>query len=275
METLLLEIGTEEIPAGYIEPALNALSAILLRKLEEERIEHEEAKIFGTPRRLSIMVTGVATKQAPLTTEVTGPPEKAGFDEAGQLTVAGRKFAEKMGIPVNLIRIKQTGKGSYLCAVKTDPGLESKAVFIKILPQVIAAIPFPKVMKWSDLDVRFARPVHSILALFGRQIISFELGNIKSGRHTFGHRFLHSGKIRISHPEEYVKKLRSASVLVDIDERKNDIENNIYAIASKLDGKILQDNDLLNVVANLVEYPVPVAGIFDKGYLEVPDEILI
>lgn len=275
METLLLEIGAEEIPAGYIEPSLNALSAILLQKLKEERIEHGEAKTFGTPRRLSVMVTGVSTRQAPLTIEVTGPPEKAGFDGAGQPTVAGKKFAEKMGIPVKSIRVKQTEKGSYLCAVKTDPGLESKVVFKNMLPQVIAAIPFPKVMKWADLDVKFARPVQSILALFGKQVISFELGNIKSGRHTFGHRFLHAGKIRISHPDEYVKKLRSALVLVDIDERKNDIKKHISEIAAKLDGKVLQDDELVNIVTNLVEYPVPVAGRFDKGYLEVPDEILI
>ncbi|MDQ1330055.1 MAG: glycyl-tRNA synthetase beta chain [Thermodesulfobacteriota bacterium] len=275
METLLLEIGTEEIPAGYIKPALNALSAILLQKFKEERIVHGETSTFGTPRRLSVMVAGVSTRQAPLTIEVTGPPEKAGFDGAGQPTVAGRKFAEKMGIPVESIRIKQTEKGSYLCAVKTDPGLESKAVFKKMLPQVIEAIPFPKVMRWADLDVKFARPIHSILALFGRQVISFDLGNIKSGRYSFGHRFLHAGKISISHPGEYVEKLRSARVLVDIDERQKDILNNITQIALKLEGKVLQDDELLNVVTNLVEYPAPVAGRFDKGYLEVPDEILI
>lgn len=275
METLLLEIGTEEIPAGYIEPALNALSAILSQKLKEERIEHKETKTFGTPRRLSIMVAGVSARQTPLTTEVTGPPAKAGFDDAGQPTVAGIKFAEKMGIPVKSIQVKQTEKGSYLCAVKTDPGLASKAVFEKILPQVITAIPFPKVMKWADLDVRFARPVQSILALFGSRIISIELGNIKSGRYTFGHRFLHPDKIRISHPDEYVKKLKSANVLADIGERKNDIEKRISEIAAKLGGKVLQDDELVNIVTNLVEYPAPVAGKFDKGYLEVPDEILI
>lgn len=275
METLLLEIGAEEIPAGYIEPALSALSEILLQRLKEERIEYGEAKTFGTPRRLSVMVAGVSTRQAPLTTEVTGPPEKAGFDGSGQPTVAGIKFAEKMGIPVKSIRIKQTEKGSYLCAVKTEHGLESKTVLKRMLPQVIAAIPFPKVMKWADLDVRFARPVQSILAVLGKQVISFEFGNIKSGRYTFGHRFLHAGKIRISHPDEYVKKLRSARVLADIDERKSDIKKHIAEIALKLDGKVLKDDELLNVVTNLVEYPVPVAGRFDKSYLEVPDEILI
>src|SRR3989339_727673 len=120
METLLLEIGTEEIPAGYIKPALNAMSEILLRRLTEERIEHGEAKMFGTPRRLSLQVDNISTKQKPLTTEIIGPPEKVGFDSDGQPTMAGRKFAEKMGIPLKAICVRQTEKGPYLCAVKTE-----------------------------------------------------------------------------------------------------------------------------------------------------------
>jgi glycyl-tRNA synthetase beta chain len=275
MDTLLLEIGTEEIPAGYIEAALSAMSSLLLQRIEDERIEHGGAKTFGTPRRLTVMIEGVSAKQAPLTTEVTGPPEKAGFDDSGRPTVAGIKFAEKMGVPVKSIKIKRTEKGSYLCAVRTDPGLSSKDVLKRLLPHVIAAIPFPKAMKWADLDVRFARPIQSVLALLGRQIIPFEIGNIKSGRHSLGHRFLHSGKVTISHPEEYIEKLRSARVLADIAERKNDIKNQIEKIAAGMNGRVLKDDDLVNVVTNLVEYPVPVAGIFDESYLEVPDEVLI
>jgi glycyl-tRNA synthetase beta chain len=275
METLLLEIGTEEIPAGYIETALSSLSAILLQRLKEERIDHGEAKTYGTPRRLTVMVEGVSAKQTPVTTEVTGPPEKVGFDDSGRLTVAGIKFAEKMGISVKSIRIKQTEKGSYLCAVKTESGFGSMEILKKALPQIIAAVPFPKVMKWADLDVRFARPIQSILAILGKQVISFEIGNVKSGRYTFGHRFLHDGKIGISHPGEYLEKLRSASVFADIEERKNDIRKQIENIASGLNGRVLEDNELLNLVTNLVEYPAPVAGRFDESYLEVPDEILI
>lgn len=275
METLLLEIGTEEIPAGYIKPALSLLSEILLRKLTEERIEHGEAKIFGTPRRLSLMVVNVSMKQKPLTAEIIGPPEKVGFDITGQPTMAGKKFAEKMGIPLKAICIKQTEKGPYLCAVKKETGLESRAVLAKLLPQVIASIPFPKVMKWGDLYTKFARPIQSILAIIGKQVVPFEIGNIKSGRYTFGHRFLFPGKIKISHPDEYVNKLRIASVLVDIDERKRNIENGITEVALKLGGSVLWDSELIEIVTNLVEYPVPVAGRFDKSYLEVPDEILI
>lgn len=275
METLLLEIGMEEIPAGYIEPALKALSAILLQRLTEERITHGDLKTFGTPRRLSVCVFDVSTKQDSLTTEIVGPPEKIGFDGNGQLTIAGKKFAEKMRISPKSINVKQTEKGSYLCAVKTESGIESKAVLKKILPQVILQIPFPKVMKWADLDIRFARPIQSIVALLGKQAISFKIGNIKSSRNTFGHRFLCPGKIKISHPGEYVEKLKEAFVLADIDERKNSIKKHIAQIAEKLDGKVLDDEELVGVVTNLVEYPVPVAGSFDKSYLEVPDEVLI
>jgi glycyl-tRNA synthetase beta chain len=275
MDTLLLEIGTEEIPAGYIEAALSAMSSLMLQRMKDERIEHGGAKTFGTPRRLAVMIEGVSAKQAPLITEVTGPPEKAGFDDSGRPTVAGIKFAEKMGVPVKSIKIKRTDKGSYLCAVKTDPGLSSKEVLKRLLPQIITAIPFPKVMKWADLDVRFARPIQSVLALLGRQIIPFEIGNIKSGRYAFGHRFMHSGKIGISHPAEYLEKLISAHVIADISERKNDIRKQIENIAAGMKGRVLEDDDLVNVVTNLVEYPVPVAGKFDELYLEVPDEILI
>lgn len=275
METLLLEIGMEEIPAGYIEPALSALSAILIQRLTGERIKHGNSKTFGTPRRLSVCVYDVSTKQDSLTTEIIGPPEKIGLDGNGQLTMAGKKFAEKMCISPKSINVKQTEKGSYLCAVKTEQGIESKAVLKKVLPQVISEIPFPKVMKWADLDIRFARPIQSIVALLGGQVISFGLGNIKSSRDTFGHRFLYPGKIRISHPGEYIEKLKEAFVVADIVERKNSIKKHIAEIAAKLDGNVLQDDELVDVVTNLVEYPAPVAGSFDKSYLEVPDEVLI
>ncbi|MFH2044027.1 MAG: glycine--tRNA ligase subunit beta [Pseudomonadota bacterium] len=275
METLLLEIGMEEIPAGYIEPALSALSAILAQKLTEERIKHGKLKTFGTPRRLSIFVYDVSAKQDSLTTEITGPPEKIGFDENGQLTMAGKKFAEKMNISVKAISVKQTEKGSYLCAVKTESGIKTKSVLKKILPQIILQIPFPKVMKWADLDIKFARPIQSIVALLGEQVISFEIGNIKSSRNTFGHRFLSHDKIRLSDPDEYINKLKDAFVLADINERKADIKKQIAEIAKNLDGNVLCDDELVDIVTNLVEYPAAVAGSFDRSYLEVPDEVLI
>ncbi len=275
METLLLEIGMEEIPASYIKPALSALSDILTQRLTEERIKHGNSETFGTPRRLSICVYDVSAKQDSLTTEIIGPPEKIGLDGNGHLTMAGKKFAEKMCISSKSVNVKQTEKGSYLYAVKTESGIESKAVLKRMLPQVISEIPFPKVMKWADLDIRFARPIQSVVALLGRQLISFRHGNIKSSRNTFGHRFLSPGKISINHPGEYIEKLKGAFVIADIDERRNNIKENIEEIAAKLDGKVLHDDELVDIVTNLVEYPVPVAGNFNRSYLEVPDEVLI
>ena len=168
METLLLEIGTEEIPAGYIEPALTVLSSTLLKKMTDARIEHGSAKIFATPRRLALEVQKVADKQKSLTSDVLGPPEKVGFDKNGQPTVAAKKFAEKVGVSVNALTVEDTDKGRYLCAKITERGLPTRTLLKDILPEVILATPFPKTMKWAELDIEFARPIHSHRGAFGR-----------------------------------------------------------------------------------------------------------
>jgi glycyl-tRNA synthetase beta chain len=275
METLLLEIGTEEIPAGYIEPALNGISSMLLKKMTDARIEHGSARIFATPRRLAVEVKKVAVKQKSLISEVVGPPEKVGFNEKGQPTVAAKKFAEKVGVSVNNLIIKDTNKGRYLCAKVAEQGLPSRTLLKNILPEVILATPFPKTMKWAELDIQFARPIHSILALLGEKIIPFTLGGIKSGGYTCGHYFMNNTEVKISSPDDYIKTLRSAKVLVDLQERKKALEKEIDKAAKKVGGKILPDDELVEIVKNLVEYPVATAGKFDKEFLEVPGEILI
>ncbi len=275
MDSLLLEIGTEEIPAGYIEPALNALSAMLLKKLADGRIEHGTAETFGTPRRLVLEVKNVSGRQRPLTTEVTGPPASIGFDEQGNPTIAAEKFAEKVGVSVKDIIIKETKKGAYLCAKKVESGLNTGLLLKSILPDVITAIPFPKTMRWADLSVEFARPVHTILALLGNKIIPFIVGNIKSSRYTSGHSFMQPGRIKISNPDEYVKALGSAYVMVDSKKRREIIESETAKVAESLNGRVLQDDELVDIVTNLVEYPAVVAGKFDTKFLELPDEVMI
>ncbi len=275
MDNLLLEIGAEEIPAGYIKPALEALSATLLQKLTEARIEHGSARVYGTPRRLTVNVENVARKQKSIRSEVIGPPAKVGFDESGKPTMAAQKFAEKVGVPVNKLAIKETPRGSYLVAEKVERGLATQTLLKEILPQIILSIPFPKKMRWADLDIEFARPIHRILALLGKSIVSFHLGNIKSGRYTSGHSFMAPGKIKLDAADDYLEKLRSAWVLADIGERRTMLERGIAEVAQKLGGRILPDDELVDIVTNLVEYPVPVAGKFDEVFLEVPDEVLI
>jgi len=275
MDNLLLEVGAEEIPAGYIKPALKAMSSSLLQKLAEARIEHGNARIYGTPRRLTVYVENVARKQKSIKSEMTGPPAKVGFDENGQPTMAAQKFAEKVGVPVSKLTVKETSRGSYLAAEKMERGLATPTLLKEILPEVILSIPFPKKMRWADLDIEFARPIHSILALLGRSIISFTLGNIKSGRYTYGHSFMAPGKIKLDAADDYLEKLRSSWVLADIEERRKMLERGIAEVAEKLGGNILPDDELVDIVNNLVEYPVPVAGKFDDTFLEVPNEVLI
>ena len=275
MDNLLLEIGAEEIPAGYIRPALKALSSSLLQKLTDARIEHGKARVYGTPRRLAVHVESVARKQKSNKSEVIGPPAKVGFDENGSPTMAAQKFAAKVGVPVSKLTVKETPRGSYLAAEKMERGLATQTLLKEILPEVILAIPFPKKMRWADQDIEFARPIHTILALLGKSIISFYLGNIKSGRYTSGHSFMAPGKIKLDVADDYLEKLRSAWVLADMAERKKMLERGIVEVAQKLGGRILPDDELVDIVNNLVEYPVPVAGKFDEAFLEVPDEVLI
>jgi len=275
MKNFLLEIGTEEIPAGYIDPALSALSDMLLKKLDDARIAHGAAKVFGTPRRLAVIVADLAEKQETVFTTLTGPPEKMAFDASGEYTMAAKKFAEKSGVSVTDLQIAETPKGRYLCAKKKEEGIETIKILQEKLPEIILATPFPKTMKWGDSEIRFARPIHQIAALFGKDIVSFKLGNIESGRETFGHRFMHPGNITLSSPEDYIPKLRDAYVIADSDERKKIIEKQIAVVASARGGKVLPDKELVDIVNNLLEYPVPVAGGFDTAFLEVPDEVLI
>ncbi|UCF94859.1 MAG: glycine--tRNA ligase subunit beta [Desulfobacterales bacterium] len=275
MHTLLVEIGTEEIPAGYIEPALKALAALLSQKLRAARIEHGNVQTLATPRRLAALVENVAPKQTSLTTEVIGPPRKGGYDAQGQPTMAAVKFAEKVGVGVTSLKIKETEKGAYLCAVNKERGRATPTILKKILPEVIPALPFPKSMRWGTLAIEFARPIQSILALHGGKAVSFELGGIRSGRQTFGHRFLHPGKIKLASPAAYVETLRSASVLVDPAERQERIKKDIADAAQALGGKVWPDEELVDIVNNLVEYPAVAVGKFDAQFLQLPDEVLI
>jgi glycyl-tRNA synthetase beta chain len=275
MKSLLLEIGTEEIPAAYIEPALEFLSSALLQKMTDARIEHGNAQVFGTPRRLAIEIQQVADKQKSLTSEVLGPPEKVGFDKNGNPTTAALKFAEKVGVSVNALKIKETKKGRYVCVRVAERGQATRTLLKTILPEVILKTPFPKTMQWAELNITFARPIHYIVALLGNQVIPFEVGATKSGRHSFGHYFMQPKKIKISSPDDYVKILKDAQVIIDFEERRKLVEKEINKAAKGVGGKVLPDEALIDINKNLVEFPIATAGNFDKVFLEVPGEILI
>ncbi len=275
MDTLLLEIGTEEIPAGYIAPALDALCRQLLKRLDDARIGHGSARALGTPRRLAVMVAQVAEKQESVTTEVIGPPQRVAFDAGGAPTMAAKKFAEKVGLSMDLLKVRETEKGAYLCADKIETGRASTELLQQMLPELIVSLPFPKTMKWGNFTISFARPIRSILALLGADVIPFELGPVQSGRMVSGHAFMHPDPMAIDSPEGYIQALADAKVVVEPEKRRQSVETLIARTASEAGGQVLPDAELVDIVTNLVEYPEPVAGTFDPVFLELPREVLI
>ncbi len=276
MNPLLLEIGTEEIPAGYIQPALNALASNLTNRLAQARVGHGSIQTFGTPRRLVVRIDDVAVRQSAVTEEVLGPPERIAFDEQGQPTVPALKFSEKVGLPVKRLKVTETEKGRYLSATISDKGVATKTVLKALLPEIILATPFPKTMRWSSLDIAFARPIQSILALLGDAVVSFVLEEkIKSGRFAWGHMFMQHQKIRIEHADDYEARLEEAHVVVDINKRREMVRREVDAAAKAMGGSVLPDEELLEIVTNLVEIPIATGGRFDNVFLELPREILI
>ncbi len=275
MEKLLLEIGAEEIPAGYIEPALAAMETMLTQKLAQARIDHGDIRTMGTPRRLTIEISDVAAKQRSESSEALGPPVNVAYDAEGQPTMAARKFAEKLGLPVSRLKKTQTAKGVYVCARVTERGVASATALKTILPEVVLAVPFPKSMRWSDLTITFARPIHSVVALLGPKVITFTVGNIKSGRYTRGHYFMAPGKVKLDHADAYRDTLRRHHVIADIAERRGMVVAEIDRAAQAAGGTVLEDAELVDIVTNLVEYPIATTGRFEKEFLEVPRDVLI
>ncbi|WP_022668442.1 glycine--tRNA ligase subunit beta [Desulfospira joergensenii] len=275
MNTLLIEIGCEEIPAGYIVPALTAFQKNMKKALTRERIESGESRILGTPRRLTLIIEDVADSQKARTSVLTGPPEKVGFDENGSPTIAAKKFADKAGIGLDQIKVEDTGKGRYLTAVVEETCEFSAAIIESMLEQQILGLPFPKSMRWGSLSISFARPIISLMGLLGEKTLNFSVGTIQSGNETLGHQFMNPRTYAVKDAASYVGVLESAGVIPEIEKRKNMLLESIQSLAAENKGQILDDPELVDIVSNLVEYPYPVVGRFDEEFLQVPDEVLI
>ncbi len=275
MKPLLIEIGAEEIPAGYIIPALNAFRTNILSALDRARIDHGEGKIYGTPRRLTLMIDEVADMQTAKTSTITGPPEKVGYDADGNPKVPAQKFAEKAGVAVEDIKIEETAKGRYLTAVIEETCESSASILESILEKEILAIPFPKQMRWGSLSISFARPIISLVGLLGEKVLAFSVGNVKSANMIYGHQFMSPGRYTVKSADLYLDVAKSCGVIADIETRKAKLVNAIEACAKEKNAHILKDDDLVDIVTNLVESPYPVVGSYDKDFLQVPDEVLI
>ncbi len=274
-KTLYIEIGTEEIPAGYILPALESMSLRMAKFLDDNRIAHGEPTVNGTPRRLVLHVPGVADCQQAVRTEVIGPPKSAAYDAQGKPTKAAEGFAKGQGASVGDLTIKQTPKGEYLCVFREEAGLAAKEILEKMLPDFIAKIPFPKSMHWSSYSVTFARPIQWIVALFAHEVLQCEYAHVGSGKKSMGHRFMSPVWIEVNDIEGHRENLRKNHVILDIAERRELIRQGAATAAAGVDGKVLADDELLDEVTQLVEFPQPLVGRFEDKYLELPPELLI
>lgn len=275
MKELLLEIGTEEIPAGFVLQALIDLESLGRKELEANRIGFKSVQTLGTPRRLVLVVDSVSEKQRDVELKRLGPSRQAAFDSEGKPTKAALGFAKSQSVPVESLELIETEKGTYVGAMKKEPGKPTLQLLSSIVPRLILSIPFQKSMRWADVPIRFARPIHWILALFGGEVIPFELGNVRSGNITYGHRFMHPDPVPVDDFRSYLQTTRESFIIVDPAEREKCIEETMVRVAASVSGRVLQDEELLKEVNFLVEYPVALSGNFDQEFLSLPREVVV
>lgn len=274
-DDLFLEIGTEEIPSGFLGRAFEDLCRLAKKTLGEARIAHGEVRALGTPRRLVLAVSDVAETQESLEERVMGPAKSVAYDESGNPSKAAAGFAKGQGVAVEALEIVETEKGEYVSAVRKEEGRPTAEVLPERLPALIQGLGFRKSMRWGDGDLRFARPIHWIVAILGGRVIPFELGGVASGDRSRGHRFMAPGEFGVEGLEAYIEEARERFVIVDPEERTALTRQLAEAAAREAGGAILPDDDLLEEVAGLVEYPTPILGTIESEYLDLPREVLI
>ena len=273
---LLLEIGVEELPYQFIVPALASLKESAERLFNDQRLTFQSVRTMGTPRRLTIVVDGLAARQTSMTKEAMGPSKAVAFDQAGQPTRAALGFAVGQGVAVQDLQVRQTPKGEYVFAVKREEDRPAAAVLIDMLPQLVSGLAFPKAMKWNETGVRFARPVRWMVALLGGSVLPIEAGGIKASNQTKGHRVLAGGKwVSVRDAASYISTLERQGVIADPQRRRKLIEEQIAAICHKTGLQLNEDESLLDQAVYSTEQPISVIGSFRDAYLDVPEEILI
>jgi len=276
MADLLFEIGAEEIPAGFVPPAIEQLERDLAKALAEARLAHGEVRAVGTPRRLAVWARDVAPRQADARTEAFGPPVAQAYDADGKPTPAALGFARSQGVEVSALARTQTPKGERLSVTKVEKGRKAEQVLPAMLERLVGGLRFRKAMRSGFDDVTFARPVRWIVALHGGRPLKVRFGEVVSGKTTFGHRFKAPRAIALGGtPEDYLAKLRKAFVVADPAERRALVEKEIARAAKAAGGKVLENAGLVEEVTFLVETPTGIAGTFEKQNLELPREVVV
>ena len=268
---LLLEIGTEEVPAHVMPHLLTDLKRLAGDVFAERRLAYESLRTIGTPRRTALLVTGLAERQEDISTETRGPSVAIAFDAEGKPTKAGAGFARGQGVdPAALIQ-----RDGYVYASVHERGAETAQLLTELLPELIRAIPLPNSMRWGDLDFRFIRPIRWIVALYGTEVVPFTLANVTSGNTSRGHRTLSPQDFVISSPADYETACEKAYIIVDPVRRRSMITEQINEVAKEAGGTAEITPDLLEEVLYLVEYPTALSGAFEEKYLALPAETVI
>jgi glycyl-tRNA synthetase beta chain len=274
---VLLEVGSEEIPAGMLPKAEEDLRANLEKLLAAENLsDGVSVETFSAPRRLVADVRGLREKQADVENEVTGPPKSVAYDSVGEPTRAAHSFAEKQGLSLKDLYIVKTAKGEYLAAKQVKRGRTAEQILNEILPRVIHDLSWPRSMTWTGIDgARFIRPIRWIVAVVNGKPLKFSFAGVTVGDTTLGHRFLSKGPLRVKDFADYEKKLKVNGVIVRPAERGEKISRELAAHAKRAGYRIHEDAELLRLVTYLNECPSVLEGDFDPAYLALPDEILI
>jgi glycyl-tRNA synthetase beta chain len=272
---LLFELCTEELPPRTL-PALSfALTAGIAKGIDDAAIPHGEVHGFATPRRLAVWIEKLADRQPDRQVERRGPPLANAFDAQGSATQAATAFAKSCGVALGELSKLTTEKGAWLQFRGTEHGAATATLLQDILKQAIAALPIPKRMRWGAHSAEFVRPVHSVVLLYGDEVVPVELLGLQSGRVTSGHRFHHPKPISLKSAKGYEAKLRRAKVIADFAKRREMIRAGVVTAAAEVGGSALIDNALLDEVTALVEWPVPLSGQFEQRFLSLPREVVI
>jgi len=272
---LLLEIGVEEIPARFLPPAIAQIRQLAGPALANAGLPYESLDVYATPRRLALLVHGLAVMQADQDIEVKGPSLAAAYDAEGKPSRALLGFCKGQGVDEADLRQKEVGGNMYVFAVKQVKGQSAAAILPQLLTDIIHKIHFPKPMRWGYEEMRFARPIHWLVALLGGEVLPLSLAGVIAGRITRGHRILGSQHIEIAEPACYVDLLRQNGVICDQQERRELVWRQIQEQAAAIGGVVKEDEELLEEVVFLLEYPTALAGSFEQKYLQLPRELII
>ena len=270
----LLEVGVEELPSRFVESTLTQIKENLEKSLKENRVEFENIEKYGTPRRLTFVINNICDKQSDLEEELKGPSKKISVDADGNFTKPALGFMKSKGLDEANVYFKQVGKDEYLFGTLKQEGQATSEVLKEIVPAAIKGVTFPKAMRWGGKNMRFARPIRWMVALLNDEVLPINLEGIVASNITRGHRFLGRNQIEVFSIEDYFKQLSKNSVVLDQNVRKEAIKAQAEEVAKSLGGEVEIEDDLLEEITYLVEYPTAFYGEFSADYVKLPKEVV-